>query len=430
MDGKNIGKNRFFKVSDRLAEQEKDINKRIEATNHWRAPTEHKRCYEKKDYIRRKVFQYLTLGVGPAVAEKREECLNELRNVNLQQQVDASFAYVMSIPLNLKDDKQKRSYDKKLGTVLEWAICCSYTPVIQKLLSMGVKVVRYHMFCAMINNSKELIDLLIQHGGDPNSADNNLYTLLHYTAIRDEQKARNALEELLEAGGNVNTKDAQGRTVLHIAIYHYPPDVIRQILGKGADVHAEDKDDITPLHCAMLVEEKNYENIELLLKNKANPNAVDKDGRTPISCLVYWNSSYHKERNYDFVKTVVKLLLKNKANINHQDACGETLLHYLCRHKGESKEKRDLITFLIDNGADPNMQNNDGKTPLHRSAFAQNHKTVKLLLDNGADQTIRDEKGRTPLNHAQIWDEYLFEKDTDRTVEVLVKSLTAAPRKL
>lgn len=74
----------------------------------------------------------------------------------------------------------------------------------------------------------------------------------------------------------------------------------------------------------------------------------------------------------------------------------------------------NLVELLLENGFDPNHQNNFGKTALYYAVQLNSHDSVKVLLENGADinhkyQLEKDKKwncsgikqwGRTPLMHA------------------------------
>jgi ankyrin repeat protein len=55
---------------------------------------------------------------------------------------------------------------------------------------------------------------------------------------------------------------------------------------------------------------------------------------------------------------------------------------------------------LIQHGADVNARSNPGYTPLHLAVTNLCVETVKLLLENGADPKIRDDSGKTALDWA------------------------------
>jgi uncharacterized protein len=55
---------------------------------------------------------------------------------------------------------------------------------------------------------------------------------------------------------------------------------------------------------------------------------------------------------------------------------------------------------LIDTGADPNDQDDNGWTPLHFAAQESSLDAVRLLLDAGANPGIQDRYGNTPLGPA------------------------------
>lgn len=72
------------------------------------------------------------------------------------------------------------------------------------------------------------------------------------------------------------------------------------------------------------------------------------------------------------------------------DASGRTLLHYGC-------QSEKSLTFLIKNGADVNVCDADGLTPLHYVINVSLDK-AKILLDAGANPDMGDIYGDTPLH--------------------------------
>jgi ankyrin repeat protein len=96
---------------------------------------------------------------------------------------------------------------------------------------------------------------------------------------------------------------------------------------------------------------------------------------------------------------ILDLLLANKnIKIDEMDKFGMTALHYAIMNS-------NVTTFrcLIDNGANPNVTNKDGRTPLHDAArLAKDMEIVELLL-NQKDLNVNylDNEGKNPLHYAK-----------------------------
>ncbi len=58
----------------------------------------------------------------------------------------------------------------------------------------------------------------------------------------------------------------------------------------------------------------------------------------------------------------------------------------------------DAATALIRNGANVNAQDNDGDTPLHNAYAKGNEEIADLLIKNGADINAKNNDGKTPLD--------------------------------
>jgi Ankyrin repeats (3 copies)/Ankyrin repeats (many copies) len=103
---------------------------------------------------------------------------------------------------------------------------------------------------------------------------------------------------------------------------------------------------------------------------------------------------------------VVELYLAAGVNINARDEYEQTALFVAV-----AEEKYSLATMLLEKGADPNLANDDGRTPLLvaiRKDFntvdyvrePESARLVQKLLEKGANVNARDIDGTTPLEEA------------------------------
>jgi ankyrin repeat protein len=80
-------------------------------------------------------------------------------------------------------------------------------------------------------------------------------------------------------------------------------------------------------------------------------------------------------------------------NLNEiRDYNGRTLLHWTV-----NLNLKEETLILLQDGADPNVKDDDGQTPLHISG----PEIAQLLIKYGADVNARDRLGRTPLHYAK-----------------------------
>lgn len=93
----------------------------------------------------------------------------------------------------------------------------------------------------------------------------------------------------------------------------------------------------------------------------------------------------------------IKSLLAQGVSINAADERGWTALR-----GAVYVENAQVVKFLLDNKADPNIRTkDDGTTALHQAALGDDIEIVKALLKAGADPNIRDSfSGMTPLMEA------------------------------
>ncbi|XP_061577858.1 ankyrin repeat domain-containing protein 34C [Cololabis saira] len=101
---------------------------------------------------------------------------------------------------------------------------------------------------------------------------------------------------------------------------------------------------------------------------------------------------------------LTRLLVEGGAYINESNERGETPLMVACMSTHTDQQsvgKSKLVKYLLDNQADPNIQDKAGRTALmHACIHRAGHEVVDQLLSNGADPSLEDRSGASALVYA------------------------------
>jgi ankyrin repeat protein len=92
---------------------------------------------------------------------------------------------------------------------------------------------------------------------------------------------------------------------------------------------------------------------------------------------------------------LTKVLIACGAHPDVQDNNGNTPMHHAVCHGDMEK-----VTLLLACKASPDIPNNFGYTPLYFAVSKNNHKLVAQLLNSGANVALQDKEGRTVLHYA------------------------------
>jgi hypothetical protein len=126
---------------------------------------------------------------------------------------------------------------------------------------------------------QEMIELIIR-GCNPNTADGEGLTSLHYASEFNRLDVIRALFEICGESLMLNPRDKYGWTPLYCAAHHGNIEVVKLLLEIGADTSVSNAQQKTPLHCA--ASQGRREICEILIRAGASLNAQDKHSVTPL----------------------------------------------------------------------------------------------------------------------------------------------------
>lgn len=220
---------------------------------------------------------------------------------------------------------------------------------------------------AALNGQEGIADLLIESGVSVTADNQEGLTALHHAT----QNAHIAIARaLMDAGADPTKRNVRQVSPLDMAVGNGNTDLVTLMIEKGADVRVHDNNGITALHLAW-----SEPMFEVLMGAGAGVDEVNDEGNTPLM--------------YQLVDADPGLV---RAHVRH--------------------------------GANLNLQNDKGESPLHMATDTMSREhmftVVDLLLRAGADETLKDIHGFIP-------EDYFIHDQTPEASETK-RLLQAAPR--
>lgn len=180
------------------------------------------------------------------------------------------------------------------------------------------------------------------------------------------------------APGDGSNDEARALTPLGQAALYGDIETARRQLREGADVDATSGGGMTPLMLSFQ---------PLILPSKVS--GPDPEARRA--------SLARKTRKLQ----IVRLLLDSGADLTLANSNGMTALHFLVLMYTEEPPLIETLQAFMAKGADPNVSNINGQTPLMFAAYRNRFELVKALLSAGADPKAAAKDGRTALSIAR-----------------------------
>jgi ankyrin repeat protein len=206
---------------------------------------------------------------------------------------------------------------------------------------------------AAANGHRDVVQLLLAHRADPNVRHTGVGQLQGRTALlfATDNQGAGVVTLLLDAGADINVKDALGETALTLSLERGRPDLARLLVDRGADVNAQNRFRRPVLILA----------IEMLRPYSG----MDQSAGIDLS----------------------KAMLDKGADVNAKDSGQTTVTTVMNQAFGV----RGVMTETGPGG------NVDGRTPLMIAARMGNMQAIEVLLAKGADLSAKDSEGKTAL---------------------------------
>ncbi|AUD40332.1 ankyrin repeat family protein [Flamingopox virus FGPVKD09] len=183
--------------------------------------------------------------------------------------------------------------------------------------------------------------------------------------------SKELLEILLEYGCNPDICEKTSTSAMHYAVIQQHYELLNILIHYDAYTDAKDSQQNTPAHyAAKLPRSESCKYLKLLKLGGASFNIRNRKGRTPL----------HSACKYDNVESV-KFLIENGCDTSIIDVMSFTSLNYAVYH-----DREYTVKVLLESGyVDPNLCNYKELSPIMQAIRRNNKNIIKMLLDARAD---------------------------------------------
>lgn len=203
----------------------------------------------------------------------------------------------------------------------------------------------------------------------PSDAEVKAYRGLHAAAARGDVAG---IDRLIGSGADLEARDGNGRTPLHVAAFRRKHDAARALLRGGANPNALDSQRYDIVTIAAVADDNLMLQIALEYGASARNVTSPYDGTALIAAAHLG----HDE--------VVKTLIRAGAPLDHVNNLGWTALIESIVLGDGGPRHTETLRALIAAGADPNLADRQGITPLAQARGRGYTAMVTMLEQAGA----------------------------------------------
>jgi ankyrin repeat protein len=280
----------------------------------------------------------------------------------------------------------------------------------------------------------EIARILLERGANVNKSGQKIvrgqdtqFSPLYQMASKTRYVDVPTIKLLLKFGANPNKGETfNGNTPLQEAVRNGHLDVVRALLDDPRiRVDATNNFDATALHNCINFQAKRLDIARLLLDKGAAPNR--QNGSALLAAVTSNNPHILTIRksppHLPLIELILKYIPQKNPIVTPPGSLSNTALHRVAME--QSRVHDDIARLLLQRGANPNVTDPDGWTPLHVAVFETGRLSmIRLLLDHGADpnkQTSRGTHAATAL-HLAIHQWHNIKNTKDSIIKLLLES--------
>ncbi len=380
----------------------------------------------------------ISLGVNAPLDERGRSALH----LAVENNDEVAVQRLLRIGANIN------AADKQGQTPIFGAVAQKHIHMIELLTSRGAKVSHRDQQGRSLSEwaietkaDSIFLDVLAGYGAPFEPAQKTKRTPLHLAA--SEGRA-DLVAGLLLQGIDINARDAEGKTPLHLATAAGHIDTMRALVEAGANAALRDSDIVTPLYIA--AEKGNVAAVDYLLtlpevRIGINQHAAYQNGYTPVMAAASknhvavieklaavgadLNKTDNQNRHSLFIAVesgqtdAVRKLIALGADVGKDvlsNSNKSSMMHWI-----DEKHYTEILTLLVEAGANINAVDSNGQTPLHRACDYTRQDKILPLLQMGAEVNGINKSGQRPID--ELVDNYSYRNgDMPEAIHALLRA--------